>query len=112
CHNDLLAANFVDDGRAVQIIDWEYAGMGDRFFDLGNLAANNEFEETHETSLLEQYFGEVHPAHLRRLRVMRLASDLREAAWGYLQEAISELDEDYLGYGRKHLDRFLLRAGN
>jgi thiamine kinase-like enzyme len=83
--------------------------MGDRFFDLGNLAANSEFEETHEAWMLQEYFGDVQPAHVHRLQVMRLASDLREAAWGYLQTAISELDEDYLGYGRKHLERFLRR---
>ena len=48
CHNDLLAGNFIDDGTAVRIIDWEYGGKGDRFFDLGNLAVNNEFDEAHE----------------------------------------------------------------
>jgi thiamine kinase-like enzyme len=107
CHNDLLAANFIDDGRAVKLIDWEYSGMGDRFFDLGNLAVNNEFDERHELSLLELYFGEIRPGHLRRLRLMRLASDMREAMWGFLQAAISDLNADYLSYGRKHLERFL-----
>jgi len=106
CHNDLLSANFIDDGTAVRIIDWEYGGMGDRFFDLGNLAVNNEFDEAHERALLAFYFGEVKPDHLRRLRLMRLASDMREAMWGFLQAAISTLDIDYPGYGRKHLERF------
>jgi thiamine kinase-like enzyme len=112
CHNDLLAANLVDDGATVQIIDWEYAGMGDRYFDLGNLAANNEFEPQHEMALLQAYFRQpdVPPARLRHLRTMRLASDLREAAWGYLQAAISKLDEDYLGYAQRHLNRFMSRA--
>src|SRR2546425_611572 len=107
CHNDLLAGNFIDDGAAVRIIDWEYGGTGDRFFDLGNLAGNNEFDDEHERTLLEFYFGEVRPDHLRRLRWMRLASDMREAMWGFLQSAISMLDIDYVGYGRKHLERFL-----
>jgi thiamine kinase-like enzyme len=111
CHNDLLAGNFIDDGTAVRIIDWEYGGMGDRFFDLGNLATNNEFDEAHERTLLALYFGEVHPDHLRRLRLMRLASDMREAMWGFLQAAISRLDIDYLAYGRKHLDRFINSPG-
>ena len=108
CHNDLLAGNFIDDGTAVRIIDWEYGGMGDRFFDLGNLAVNNGFDDEQELALLAFYFGEVHPDHLRRLRLMRLASDMREAMWGFLQAAISTLDIDYPAYGRKHLERFLL----
>jgi thiamine kinase-like enzyme len=107
CHNDLLAGNFIDDASAVRIIDWEYGGTGDRFFDLGNLAANNEFDDEHERTLLASYFGEVHPDDLRRLRLMRLASDMREAMWGFVQSAISRLDVDYLAYGRKHLERFL-----
>lgn len=107
CHNDLLAANFFDDGTTVRLIDWEYGGMGDRFFDLGNLAVNNQFEEPHEFALLQRYFGEVRPDDLRRLRLMRLASDLRESMWGFLQAGISTLDIDYVDYGRHHLDRFL-----
>jgi hypothetical protein len=82
-------------------------GMGDRFFDLGNLAVNNQFEEQHELFLLRRYFGEVRSDHLRRLRLMRLASDLRESMWGFLQAGISTLDIDYIAYGRTYLDRFL-----
>jgi thiamine kinase-like enzyme len=107
CHNDLLAGNLIDDGTAVRIIDWEYGGMGDRFFDLGNLAVNNEFDEAHERALLAFYFGEVRIDHLGRLRRMRLASDMREAMWGFLQASISTLEIDYLAYGRKHLERFI-----
>ena len=110
CHNDLLPANFIDDGGVIRIIDWEYAGMGDRFFDLGNLAVNCGFNGGHERLLLELYFGEAHPSDMRRLHLMRLASDMREAMWGFVQSAVSILDEDYLAYGRKHLDRFLNRS--
>jgi len=112
CHNDLLAGNFIDDGTAVRIIDWEYGGMGDRFFDLGNLSVNNEFTGEHESALLALCFGEVHPDHLRRLRQMRLASDMRESMWGFLHAAISTLDIDYLAYGRKHLERFINSPGS
>jgi thiamine kinase-like enzyme len=107
CHNDLLAANFIDAGAAVRIIDWEYAGQGDRFFDLGNLATNNDFNPEQERALLTFYFGEARAGDLRRLRLMRQASDLREAMWGFLQSAISSLEVDYVAYGCKHLDRFL-----
>lgn len=107
CHNDLLPANFIDDGTAVHIIDWEYGGMGDRFFDLGNLAVNGEFGDEDERRLLAFYFGETRADHLRRLRLMRLASDMREAMWGFLQSALSTLEMDFVEYGQKHLTRFL-----
>jgi thiamine kinase-like enzyme len=111
CHNDLLAGNFIDDGAAVRVIDWEYGGMGDRFFDLGNLSANNELDPPLERDLLAEYFGEVRSDHMRRLRLMRLVSDLREASWGFLQAALSTLDMDYLAYGQKHLERFIKADG-
>ena len=108
CHNDLLASNFIDDGTDIRIVDWEYAGMGNCFFDLGNLAVNNQFQNEHERELLAAYFGEVLQEHLRCLHLMRLASDMREAMWGFLQAGISLLDFDYLGYGIRHLERFLV----
>jgi thiamine kinase-like enzyme len=108
CHNDLLPSNLMDDGLNVQMIDWEYAGRGDRFFDLANLAANAQFDEAQERLLLESYFGQVRPEDLLRLRRMRLVSDLREAMWSYLQSAISDLHgpQFYLDRGREHLERF------
>jgi len=58
CHNDLLAGNFIGDGARVWIVDWEYAGMGDRYFDLANLSINSGFDETDDEHLLAAYFGE------------------------------------------------------
>jgi thiamine kinase-like enzyme len=105
-HNDLLTANFLRNGGRIQLIDWEYAGMGDRWFDLGNFAANNELDEDQEKQLLEAYFGE--PADERRhatLRLFRFMSDFREAMWGVVQAGVSELDFDFKSYARKHFDR-------
>ncbi len=113
CHNDLLTANFIDDGRHLRIVDWEYAGMNDRFFDLGNLSVNNGLDEDDDRRLLEAYFGE--PADEPRfasLRLMRLMSDVREAMWGVLQNVISELDFDYGAYGAEHFDRLRTAAGD
>ena len=110
CHNDLLTANFLRSGDELRIVDWEYAGMNDRFFDLGNLAVNNGLSEDDELLLLELYFGE--PANGRRvaaLRLMRLMSDVREGMWGVLQRAVSDLDFDYGAYADEHFAR--LRAG-
>lgn len=107
CHNDLLASNFIDDGSTIWILDWEYAGMGDLFFDLGNFAVNQSLNNDQCELLLYSYFGELQPADLAHLHLMRLSSDLRESFWGFLQLGISELDFDYAGYAHHHLHRFL-----
>jgi thiamine kinase-like enzyme len=112
CHNDLLNANFIDDGVSIRIVDWEYAGMGDRFFDFGNFAVNHQLTEDDEALLLMAYFGRVAAAQHARLRLMRLMSDYREAMWGVLQQAISELDFDFAGYASKHFDRLLAGAAD
>jgi thiamine kinase-like enzyme len=114
CHNDLLASNFIDNGSDIRIIDWEYGGLGDRFFDLGNFAVNHQLDAEQERTLLTAYAGSAPSEDLRRLRLMRMVSDLREAAWGYLQSSLSRLHEPahYLAYGGKHLDRFLTAAGH
>src|SRR5207253_4746769 len=111
CHNDLLNANFIDDGQRIRIVDWEYAGMGDPFFDLGNFAANHELTDEEDAMLLAAYDGGS-PANdrLARLRLMRLVSDFREAMWGVLQQGISALDVDFVAYAAKHFDRLLERA--
>ncbi len=111
CHNDLLPGNFIDDGRSIRIIDWEYAAMGDPFFDLGNLAVNLSLDRYARRALLAEYFGEVRARDFARLELMRMASDMRESTWGFLQVGISSLEFDFMAYGRKHLDRFLQNAG-
>ncbi len=104
CHNDLLNANFLDDG-AIRIVDWEYAGMGDRFFDLANFSVNHEFGVEDDRRLLAAYFGTERDSDLASLRSMRFMSDFREAMWGVLQSGISELDFDFSGYAAKHFER-------
>lgn len=110
CHNDLLAANFLEDGNRIRIIDWEYAGMGDPGFDLGNFCVNQNLGERSRRRLLRAYGASDSQGNLRRLRLMMLASDLREAFWGLLQSRVSRLDFDFLGYSRRHLRRFLKEA--
>jgi thiamine kinase-like enzyme len=99
------------DGEVV-IVDYDYAGVGDRFFDLGNLAINNGMSEDAQRRLLERYFVEVRPVHVARQALMRIMSDFREAMWGVVQQAISELDFDYVGYADKHFARCLASIGD
>jgi thiamine kinase-like enzyme len=113
CHNDLLPANVLrlPDG-GVMLVDWEYTGMGHRFFDLGNLAVNCQLDEAAEARLLTAYFGGPPTEGRRRaLSLMRLMSDAREAAWGVVQGVLSGLDFDFGGYATRHFDR-LLAAGH
>ena len=105
CHNDLLNANFIDDGTTLRIVDWEYAGMGDVFFDLANFAVDHELDAEARRALLAAYFGEVPAGAADRLELMRFLSDFREAMWGVVQTAVSELDFDFDGYAREHFAR-------
>ncbi len=95
------------------LVDWEYAGMGHRMFDLGNLSVNNEFDEQADERLLRGYFGREPTAGQRAaLRLMRIMSDAREAAWGVVQGVISELDFDFAEYADKHFTRLADAAGD
>jgi thiamine kinase-like enzyme len=105
CHNDLLNANFIDDGERLRIVDWEYAGMGDRFFDLANFSINHEFGDRENDALLAAYFGETEPTQLASLTLMRFMSDFREAMWGVVQQGISELEFDFAAYADEHFER-------
>jgi thiamine kinase-like enzyme len=105
CHNDLLNANFIRSPDGIRIVDWEYAGMGDRFFDLANFSVNHELDDEENELLLEAYFGEVVDEHRHHLRDMRFMSDFREAMWGVVQQGISKLDFDYVDYAQKHFAR-------
>lgn len=112
CHNDLLNANFIDDGERIRIVDWEYARMGDPYFDLGNFAVNHQLEPKAEQLLLEAYLGRAADrSDYARLRLMRFMSDFREAMWGVLQQAVSRLDFDFAGYAGRHFDRLQAAAG-
>src|SRR4051812_13037209 len=118
CHNDLLNANFIDDGERIRIVDWEYAGMGDPFFDLGNFSINHELTAAEDEVLLRAYDGREderqdgrdRSARLGRLTLMRTVSDFREAMWGVLQQGISSLDVDFVAYAGEHFDRLLRNA--
>ncbi len=106
CHNDLLNGNFIDDGTRIRILDWEYGGMGDIFFDLGNFAIQHEFNDEQDEVLLKTYFGNPTDSQRAHQKLMKIMSDLREAMWAQVQRGVSKLDFDYEGYGQKYFDRF------
>jgi thiamine kinase-like enzyme len=110
CHNDLLNANFIDDGVRIRIVDWEYAGVGDPFFDLGNFSVNHDLTPDEDAEVLHAYEGNARPDRIARLTLMRIMSDFREAMWGVLQQGISTLDVDFVAYADEHFDRLLANA--
>ena len=106
-HNDLLAANFIDDGRRLWLVDWEYAGFNSPLFDLGGLASNSEFAGEQAEQALELYFGKPVDDDLRRrAAAMTAASLLRETMWSMVSEIHSTVDFDYGAYTAENLRRF------
>lgn len=116
CHDDLLPGNVLAAASAPSdavLVDWEYAGMGHRMFDLGNLAVNNEFAPDAQERLLQAYFGEPPtPGRRAALALMMIVSDAREAAWGVVQRSISELVFDFSAYAGTHFDRLWRNAAD
>ena len=104
-HNDLLAANILDDGERLWLIDWEYGGFNTPLFDLGGLATNNGLSEAQEIAVLEQYFEADAGPRWRPYQAMKCASLLRETLWSMVAEIHSQLDFDYAAYTAENLAR-------
>jgi thiamine kinase-like enzyme len=107
-HNDLLAANIIDDGNRLWLIDWEYAGFNSALFDLGGLVSNSEMPEPLAEELYAAYLGRPMDADLRRrAAAMTAASLLREAMWSMVSElAPPSAAFDYAAYTADNLARF------
>jgi len=106
-HNDLLAANFIDDGEKIWLIDFDYAGFNSPLFDLSNLASNNELSADQEVSMIETYYGSSWNLHQwRGYYAMKCASLLRETLWSMISEIYSEIEMDFATYTSKNLERF------
>ncbi len=106
-HNDLLAANLIDEGDRLWLIDWEYAGFNSPLFDLGGIASNNGLTEVDERWLLDAYFEvAVTDDVWRRYQAMKCASLLRETLWSMVSEIHSTIDFDYAAYTAENLQRF------
>jgi thiamine kinase-like enzyme len=107
-HNDLLAANLIDDGHRLWLIDWDYAGFASPLFDLAGLASNNGFDAAHERALLERYFGKAPDGVLTsRYEAMRCAALMRETLWSMVAELRPTVSGvDFVAYTRENRARF------
>jgi thiamine kinase-like enzyme len=98
CHNDLLCENFIDDGNALRIVDFELSGNNDPCFDLGNTAQEAEFNQDLRATLCEEYFGRQDERQLARMNLFALMSDVGWTLWGAIQAKISAVDFDFRAY--------------
>ncbi len=107
-HHDLLPTNFMDDGKRLWLIDWEYGAFGTAMFDLANIAAANSFDGTMESAMLDLYFGRVPDiATTRAFFAMKVAAALRESLWGMISELhLKAPGVDYVLYAAEYLGRF------
>ena len=105
CHNDLLAANFIDDGRQLWLIDYEYSGNNDPCFELGNIWTESDLAEDRLGPLVDAYFGEHRPDLTARARLQAVVSQYGWTLWGVIQHNISELDFDFWNWGVERFDK-------
>lgn len=107
-HNDLLPANFIDDGERIWLIDYEYAAFSTPMFDLAGIASNALFTPEQDCELLAEYFGRPpEPELIRSHAGMKCASLLREAMWSMVSEIhLDAPDVDYVAYTTENLARF------
>ena len=105
CNNDLLAANFIDDGQRVWLIDYEYSGNNDACFELGNTSTECSFTSEQTEAWTEAYFGAPGPADLARVRLQALCSQYGWSLWGFIQAATSPIDYDFHGWGMERFEK-------
>jgi thiamine kinase-like enzyme len=98
CHNDLLCENFIDDGSALRIVDYELSGNNDPCFDLGNTAQEAQFDQGLRAALCAAYFGREDVTQLARMNLFALMSDVGWTLWGAIQAKISAVDFDFKDY--------------
>jgi thiamine kinase-like enzyme len=106
CHNDMVAANVIGDEDRIWIVDWEYSGIGNPLFDLAGISANCSLTPEQESFFVSAYFGSDNEKALKDVRILKIASLLREALWASIQTKLSDLDFDYLAYGEEYYGRF------
>ena len=113
CHNDLLSENFIlaPDGK-MWIIDWEYGGMTDPYFDLGDFCVEHPLSEDEEKLVLTAYCGGMDDHRYARMQLHKLVADLWWSIWAMIQASVSKLDFDFYEYGMNRIRRFQQNAAN
>ncbi len=105
CNNDLLAANFIDDGERIWLIDYEYSGNNDPCFELGNTSTECDFTPEQTEAWAEAYFGSPTRADVARVHLGALCSEYGWSLWGFIQAASSPMDFDFHGWGMERYQK-------
>jgi thiamine kinase-like enzyme len=98
CNNDLLAENYIDDGRRLWLLDYEYSGNNDPCFELGNTCQEQQYDEPRLVEMCAAYFGEAYPDKLARMKLNMIMSDAGWCLWAAIQAKISTIDFDFWGW--------------
>lgn len=106
CHCDPLCENFLDDGETMWIVDWEYSGMNDPHWDVGDLSVEAGLDDRLETELMRGYFGrDPTAAEHGRIVIYKAMCDLLWTLWGLIQHADGNPAEDFWAYSTGRFDR-------
>jgi thiamine kinase-like enzyme len=105
CHNDLLAANMIDDGERIWFIDYEYAGNNDACFELGNIWSEADLSLDHLDELVAAYYGRRSRAKVARARLLGLMSKYGWTLWASIQDGTSDVDFDFWAWGMEKYER-------
>jgi thiamine kinase-like enzyme len=98
CNNDLLAENYIDDGKAIRIIDYEYSGNNDPCFELGNTCQELHYDEARIVEVCTAYFGSPSAGRIARMKLNMIMSDVGWALWAAIQANISKIKYDFWGW--------------
>ena len=104
CNNDLLAANFIDDGTTIWIIDYEYSGMNEASFELGNIASESSLDRATTAALVEAYWGGPSRHRLARALAWSLMARYGWTLWASIQDGVSTIDFDFWSWGMEKYD--------
>jgi thiamine kinase-like enzyme len=104
CHNDLLAANFIDDGDRIWLIDYELSGNNDACFELGNIWAESYLSDDALTELVTAYYGRPRPGRVARARLLGLVGRYGWTLWGAIQNAVSPIDFDFWSWAAERFE--------
>jgi len=106
CHCDPLCENFLDTGETMWIVDWEYSGMNDPMWDLGDLSVEGGFDDAMDQRLMEAYFGgPPNPVDQGRMVIYKAMCDLLWTLWGLIQHANNNPAEDFWAYSINRFER-------
>jgi len=105
CNNDLLAENYIDDGKQLWLIDYEYSGNNDPTFELGNTCQEMQFNDDQIKEVCAAYFGEATPALIARMKLNMIMSDVGWGLWAAIQSNISTIEFDFWGWALERWGR-------